>query len=332
MVEHIAVQNRLVASLGWLLHIFGQSRLACKGKTAKGVHNHIDPQHLHNRHGRLVPKERADHRHPNGAEIHRQLKRDELADVLKDAASVKHRAYDGGKVVVEDDDVAGILCHLRAATHRKPDVGAPQGGSVIDAVTRHSHNQSALLRDTHQAALIGWERTCYHGKTGENISHTRVGKCTQFFARQNNVALAVDDSCSAPDACGSLGTVARYHHYVHAGILQACHGFYCLITQGVLQAKGAKIGQRASQSIGKEWRGDVLLRDRQRQHTAAVLGLLTHALLCTGSQKRTARAIRAQLITHKGKELFGCPENKGQAFATAKRGGGIFACAIKGKA
>ena len=46
LIDHIAVENGLVAAFGWLSHVVCAWRLSCKGKTSQGVHNQIDPKHL----------------------------------------------------------------------------------------------------------------------------------------------------------------------------------------------------------------------------------------------------------------------------------------------
>ena len=54
---------------------------------------------------------------------------------------------DGGKVVIKQDHVSGLLGHVRARdSHGNTDVGLLQGGGVVHTITCHSYD--GTLRGT----------------------------------------------------------------------------------------------------------------------------------------------------------------------------------------
>ena len=88
LMDHIAVENRLVATLGLLLHIGEKRRFARKGKTAERIHDDIDPKHLYYGDGGADADERTDHRNPHRTKIHRQLKGNKFANALENGSAV----------------------------------------------------------------------------------------------------------------------------------------------------------------------------------------------------------------------------------------------------
>ncbi|WSK39220.1 universal stress protein [Streptomyces tubercidicus] len=106
----------------------------------------VDPQDLCGEKGQRQAHERSDQhdevfRGPAGQGVQQVA-----TDVGVDAAAFFHGRYDGGKVVIGEDEVrclAGYFCS--APAHGHADVGPAQGGAVVDAFdeTRLPHEQRA---------------------------------------------------------------------------------------------------------------------------------------------------------------------------------------------
>src|SRR4051812_34902986 len=59
-----------------------------------------------------------------------------------------------GEVVVGEDELAGLLGDLRAASHGDADVGLLQRGGVVDRVAGHRHHLARLLHQPGQTDLV----------------------------------------------------------------------------------------------------------------------------------------------------------------------------------
>src|SRR5699024_9832868 len=92
--------------------------------------------------------------------------------VVVDGAALADGVGDGGEVVVRQDDVGGLLRRLGALdAHGDADVGAFEGGGVVDAVAGHGHDLAAGLQCRDQAELV------LGGGAGEDVvALRRVGE------------------------------------------------------------------------------------------------------------------------------------------------------------
>ncbi len=83
-------------------------------ESAKGIHDEVDPEELQHIEGRLARGDGRDEGHHQRHKVDGQLELQELSDVAKDRAAPQHRLDDGGEVVIQDDNVRGLLGHLSA--------------------------------------------------------------------------------------------------------------------------------------------------------------------------------------------------------------------------
>ena len=81
---------------------------------AKGIHDEVDPEQLQHIEGRLARGDGCDEGHDQRHKVDGQLELQELADVAEDRAAPQHRLDNGGEVVIQDDNVCGLLSHLSA--------------------------------------------------------------------------------------------------------------------------------------------------------------------------------------------------------------------------
>lgn len=66
-------------------------------------------------------------------------------------------ADDGGEVVVTDDEFGGLAGDVGAGlAHGDPDMGAAQGGGIIDSVAGDGHEVTGLLGRFHDAQFLVW--------------------------------------------------------------------------------------------------------------------------------------------------------------------------------
>ena len=72
---------------------------------------------------------------------------DELADVVVDDATRLHRGHDSGEVIVGKDHRGRLARDIGAClAHCHPDVGPPERGCVVDAVTGHRNHVTVGLQ------------------------------------------------------------------------------------------------------------------------------------------------------------------------------------------
>jgi hypothetical protein len=80
---------------------------------------------------------------------------DELHQIVVDPSSFLDRRLDGGKVVVGEHHVGGVLGDLGAGqSHGDADVGLLERRRVVDPVTGHRHDLAVGLQGAHQAQLL----------------------------------------------------------------------------------------------------------------------------------------------------------------------------------
>lgn len=114
--------------------------------------DHDDPEDLDGADGEdgeavCVLEGEADKQRAGEGDVLGEQVRDELLDVVEHAAALFDGVQDAGEVVVGEDDVAGVLCHVAAVlAHGDADVGALQRGRVVDAVARHGREAVAAVQ------------------------------------------------------------------------------------------------------------------------------------------------------------------------------------------
>ena len=109
---------------------------------AHGVHDHVHPEQGNRREGKLGDASRGGnevkaHRH----HVNDQLELEELADGLEHVAAPQHSLGHGRNVIVEDDDVASLLCDFGAGdAERKAHVRILERGRVVGPVAGDGHH------------------------------------------------------------------------------------------------------------------------------------------------------------------------------------------------
>merc|ERR1719322_1352407 len=80
---------------------------------------------------------------------------DRLLEVVEDQPPLLHAGHDGGKVVLEQDHVGGLLGHVRPSdAHGHPYVRLLQRWRVVHSVPRDCHNRTHPLTAFHYDQLL----------------------------------------------------------------------------------------------------------------------------------------------------------------------------------
>ena len=151
---------------------------------------------------------------------------DEFPDAFENGAAVEDRLGDGGEIVVEDDDIAGLLGHLGAAAHGKPHVRLFEGGGVVDAVPRHAGHQAHLLGQADEAAFVRGHGAGDHPQGGQPGFDLAVCQVFELTARHNGFGRAVrlEKAGRAGDRGGGFPVVPRHHHHLDPGLVHLGDG------------------------------------------------------------------------------------------------------------
>ena len=130
-------------------------RLHRKRQRGGTVCHQVDPKDLQGEQGQGEPQgERGDHDCQLCGVAGQQIAQ-ELPDVVIDHPPFLDRSHYGGEIVVQEDHLGRLLGHVRAGDpHGHPDVGAAQGGSVVDPVPGHGHHVSAPLQSGDDRELV----------------------------------------------------------------------------------------------------------------------------------------------------------------------------------
>ncbi len=100
-------------------------------------------------------RDRPAEHHDDLAEVACHSKRDESAQVVVDHPTFLDSRHDGREVVVTQHHVGSFFGHVGAGDpHCDADVGALEGGGVVDAVTRHGHHLALLLEQLDDPQLV----------------------------------------------------------------------------------------------------------------------------------------------------------------------------------
>jgi hypothetical protein len=74
--------------------------------------------------------------------------------VAKNAASLHHPARQHAQVLLEQDDVGGVLRHVGGGVDRDPHVRAVQGEGVVDAVAEEPDRPSVTAEQPDDPRLL----------------------------------------------------------------------------------------------------------------------------------------------------------------------------------
>ena len=164
-------------------------------------------------------------------------------DVCVHAAPLAHRRHDRREIVVRQHHVRRALRDLRAAlSHRAADIRRAQGGSVIDAVARHSGDFTVCLKSAHDPHLMFRRDAGEHVAGAHGAFQIRVGEGIQLLPGER-LAVAAQDAQLTGNRGGRGGVVARDHHRADSGGAALSHGLLHPGARRVGQARKPHKGQ-----------------------------------------------------------------------------------------
>ena len=76
--------------------------------------------------------------------------------ILENSPSLFHRIHNGGKIIVHQDHIGGIFCHVGSrSAHGTADIRFLKRRGVVDAVPGHGYHLSVVLKCLHQTNFVG---------------------------------------------------------------------------------------------------------------------------------------------------------------------------------
>ena len=148
-------QEPIVAPAGRSSH-HGPARWL-RTETERGDHvgAEIDGENLDDGQRERDPRERERQVRHQLRNVRRQDVRQELADVVEDGTSLFDAIDDACEVVVQQDHIRRFAGDVGPGdAHCDPDVGRPQRGRVIDAVSGHGNDLPLPLKRRHHPQLL----------------------------------------------------------------------------------------------------------------------------------------------------------------------------------
>ena len=150
--------------------------------------------------------------------IGREDEEDGFLEIVIDGAPFLDGVGDGSEVVVGQHHGGGFLGGFGAFdAHGDADVGAFEGGGVVDAVAGHGHNVSGGLEGGDEAEFV------FRGGAGKDVDVLRrsgevgVGDFFEFVSAEGCVAIT--DAEGLADGAGGDDVVAGDHFDADAGVL-----------------------------------------------------------------------------------------------------------------
>ncbi len=153
--HHAAVDDRLRLGTRLLLHDIRVAFFHGQGQGGRAIGDQVEPEQLDGGQGSGQACQRGQEDDHDLGHIGGQQEEHELADVGVNDAALFHRRDDAGIVVVGEHHVGGFLGDIRAGdAHGHADVGALDGGRVVDAVAGHRDDFIVGLQGIHDAHLV----------------------------------------------------------------------------------------------------------------------------------------------------------------------------------
>ncbi len=129
------------------MHDIAVGMLSCERERGKTVRYQIDPEYVNGKQRDGHSEQRSHEDSPNLRTVAGHDILHKLADIVENPAAFPYGSYDGGEVVVEQDQVCSFLADIRSVdAHSHTDVGGLQRRSIIDTIAGHGHIMSFLLQ------------------------------------------------------------------------------------------------------------------------------------------------------------------------------------------
>ena len=112
VAPHFIGHQCLLASIWLAFEELGGGALSGQGKGGEGVHDEVHPEQLQGTHGTLTDADGGDEGEQNGHHVDGELELQELGDAVVHVAAPHDSLDNASKVVVNEDDVTGLLGNI----------------------------------------------------------------------------------------------------------------------------------------------------------------------------------------------------------------------------
>eukprot|EP00162_Nutomonas_longa_P014766 comp22094_c0_seq1/m.51290 comp22094_c0_seq1/g.51290 ORF comp22094_c0_seq1/g.51290 comp22094_c0_seq1/m.51290 type:complete len:435 (-) comp22094_c0_seq1:846-2150(-) len=239
VAQHDLVDQCIKAPIGLAIQNCLGGTLGAQRKCGKGVHDEIDPQHLHGCQRSVVGGASANKHKQQRNQVDGELELEELAHTVVHGAAPHHGLDNRRKVVVQNDDIGRILGNLGASNaHRQPNIGLGQRCGIVGAVARDGNHITALDQRLDQNKLVRWRRACNHLQARQNGAALLVGHCAELGALDHNAI--GQDAALARNRLGRADIVARDHAHKDACLFAFFHSLGDPRAQRILDADDGK--------------------------------------------------------------------------------------------
>ena len=175
-----------------------------EGESSEGVHD-IDPEQLNgSENGFLLGRgDGGDKGDNDGSDVCRNLELQELTNSIVYATTPHDGLDDRSRVVVHEDDIRSLFGGLSTgSTHRKPDVGSFECGTIIRTVTHNADNLAKGAKGFDEDLLILRGRPCQDLKMRDNLGALLWVKSMEDGAFHDDTSSSVDTALSGDRASG----------------------------------------------------------------------------------------------------------------------------------
>jgi hypothetical protein len=197
-------------------HKVGRLAFGLEDDRAGRIDQQFQQHDVHRQQQRRPVQQRGDQRQQDHRHVHREHKPRGVGDVVVDAPALADGAHDAGEAVVQQHQCGGLARHVGAAlAHGHADVGGFQGRGVIDAVTGHRDDFTALLQQMDQAQLLLGLQARAQVDLAQPGAQGVVAQRGDLGAGQHGGAVA--QAHLPGDGAGGGRVVAGHHDHAHAG-------------------------------------------------------------------------------------------------------------------
>ncbi len=190
-----------------------------------------------------------------------------LADVIEDPSPLFYGRRNRGEVIVGHHHIRRFLGDIRAGeSHRHPDVGCLDRGSIVDAVAGHGHNRAPPLPGVHDSELVFGRHAGIDRDPFDELRQLIVAQITQVRSGQSRSVLPIQAQFPR-DRHRRLFVIAGNHHGSDPGVPAKPHRLDGFGPQRIFHGKQAEKDQIPFHDIGRKFiRFPIPLSLRHRQH------------------------------------------------------------------
>ena len=142
-----------------------------------------------------------------------------LLDVVVDLATLADRGDDGGKRVIEQNEIRCFSRYLGASLpHRNTDIRCFQRRRIVDAIAGHCHDVASCLQCFNQTQLLFGAYSSKNIMLLDCFGQFAILEGIHIGAGQHGWMIECDDAGLARDGERRLGIVTGDHDHAYPGV------------------------------------------------------------------------------------------------------------------